>query len=98
MFVYVPSMIFKGSALGIPFVVLVYVIALPCSLAFGLWGHTGLRKATTIERIVYLGIATSIVYLTIAHQLSLMSIIAIIGILFMVISCLIQRKRGGVLS
>jgi TRAP transporter 4TM/12TM fusion protein len=98
MFVYNPSMIFKGSTLGIPFVVLAYVIALPCSLAFGLWGHTGFRKATTIERIVYLGIATSIVYLTITHQVSLMSIIAIIGILFMVISYLIQRKRGGALS
>ena len=58
MFVYVPSMVFKGSTLGIPFVVLAYVIALPRSLSFGLWGHTGFRKATTIERIAYLGIAT----------------------------------------
>lgn len=67
-FVSVPAMIFQGNQISFLYIIFVYVLVLPLSLTWGLWGHNLLRKTLFLERIFYLATAVLIVYISLTNK------------------------------
>jgi len=91
-FAYVPAMVLQGNYPGILFIILLYVFVLPTSLAFALWGHTMMHKISNIERIVHLGFAITILFLTVKQIFPLQTLIAFIWIVFTIVENIFRFK------
>ena len=62
-FVLTPAVLLTGEKYpSLLYIVIMYVLILPISLAWGIWGHTFLKRLFLFERIFYLLIAVLIVY------------------------------------
>ena len=62
-FVVTPAVLLTGEKYpSLLYIVIMYVLILPVSLAWGIWGHTFLKRLILFERIFYLLIAVLIVY------------------------------------
>lgn len=93
-FVYVPSMVFKAATPSIPIIIILFVIILPCSLAWGLWGHNLFKKINIIERIFYLGLPIYLIYSAINKQLkNNLLIVIILWLLVLSINYLIDKRK-----
>lgn len=67
-FVSVPAMVLQDNQRSFLYIIFVYVLVLPLSLAWGMWGHNLLRKTLFLERIFYLVTAVLIVYITLTNK------------------------------
>lgn len=90
-FVYVPEMLFYGNSISILSTILLYVIILPISLAWGLWGYTILSKANIFERIIYLIFSFCIVYISITHKLYIAKYLIVAWLFFLLISYFVKK-------
>jgi TRAP transporter 4TM/12TM fusion protein len=67
-FVSVPAMVLKGSHPSLLYMLFIYVLVLPISLAWGMWNRTFIKEISFLERIFYLATAVSIVYTSIINK------------------------------
>lgn len=64
-FVYYPSMVFEAEHLNMLFVIILFIIVLPISFAWGLWGHSFFEKLSIFERSLNILVAILIVLFSI---------------------------------
>lgn len=67
MFVAVPAMVFAGDYPSTLYVIVMYVIFLPITTSWGIWGYTFFKKTFLLERIFYLVTAILIIYSSISN-------------------------------
>jgi len=67
-FVAVPAMVLKGNHPSLLYIFFIYVLFLPITISWGMWGHNLLKKTFFLERIFYLATAALIVYSSISNK------------------------------
>lgn len=98
-FVYVPEMLFYGNSISILTVFLLYVIILPISLVWGIWGYTLSSRAKIYERIFYLLLSFFIIYLSIIQRLQFSKYLIVIWLIFTILSYLfIHRSKSKLIK
>ena len=80
-FIKVPAMVMESNYPNILLILLCYVLAMPISLTWGIWGHNLIKKISYLERIFYLIIASLLIYTALINKFTYSFFITIVWLI-----------------
>jgi len=76
-FIKVPAMVMESNYPNILLIIFCYVLAMPISMAWGIWGHDLIKKISYLERIFYLTTGSLLIYTSLINEFTYSFFIAI---------------------
>ena len=80
-FIRVPAMVMEGNYPNILLIVFCYVLAMPISIAWGVWGQNLIKKISYLERIFYLIAGSLLIYTALINKFTYSLFIAIVWLI-----------------